>query len=413
MLLTDYISEQDANELMERYYRGDLVSELLLEYDIPVTASKLITLFPPRTLKRQCPYCDENLQQKRPSKSAMNDRWHNSTNFPYCPSCNHTEIDETSHRFQQCHCNNCQEIRDAIAAQEVAKEQDAINRYLAKDEIAPVEYFSLNHTQYLYLATLLRGAGDESCEHIIGDKIFGSVLTEKGKPVPISPSTEFTREEMMMTLWNSGVIRLSDESPLDGFSIAQDDDGLFVKGVYLNKCWWKQNTTMQDTGYLLSPGMAMDFDECLDLWKKIAKAEIIRYLNVSRDEINLNSPIGPKTNDLIDWILERYSVAQAYNFIWRGVREALHFNEKNGISGKHASNMVISSIRRRAEKAFATDTEVECYGRTEPPSLVAQLFYDYMLGIGERGFTECPNMDAVIDAISARLNEDEDESSDE
>lgn len=411
MNLTDYISGEKAEELKLRYYKGEPVQNLLIEYDIPVTASKLVNLFPPKVLNLLCRHCGKNMVQKYPSRTAIKSMWNDSTKLPFCPCCKHIYIEEvTSKPNQKCLCQECKHEYKQALEDIHSEERHAADEYIYNRFVDNRELNSIGQTERLFLAALFRGAGDENCASIIGGRLYSHVLSDKGRMIQIAPTNEFIKDTMLMGLWNNKILSLSFETDVSGFAFTREEENLTVEGVYLDKCIWDHNIYLINNEQILSPGKIINVEECFNLWRLIAKAEIIKYLTQQRNDVNLDAPVGSKTHSLISWLLDRYSASQAYNFIWRGIRDTIYIKEKNGLSRKHAANIVIPSIQRRAERCYNEGVVIEGYNRTEPLSIIAELLYDNVLGIGEAAFTTCPNLETIENLVSVQ---EETESSNE
>ena len=84
----NHLSNEEVETLMQRYYAGEAVANLLKEYDISVHASELYKLFPPEVFPNyKCEYCDESLVVNRTSKT-MKDCPRYEYEL-YCPVCGH------------------------------------------------------------------------------------------------------------------------------------------------------------------------------------------------------------------------------------------------------------------------------------------------------------------------------------
>lgn len=92
-------------------------------------------------------------------------------------------------------------------------------------------------------------------------------------------------------------------------------------------------------------------DEALELWKEIAVAECIEYLQYQLDKVNFEFTPGEKTYKTFEIILNDFSVSQIYGIIWRSVADASKLYLEKGISKKHAANSVIGACERYAERA--------------------------------------------------------------
>ena len=72
-------------------------------------------------------------------------------------------------------------------------------------------------------------------------------------------------------------------------------------------------------------------DEALELWKEIAVAECIEYLQYQLDKVNFEFTPGEKTYKTFEIILNDFSVSQIYGIIWRSVADASKLYLEKGI----------------------------------------------------------------------------------
>lgn len=87
-------------------------------------------------------------------------------------------------------------------------------------------------------------------------------------------------------------------------------------------------------------------------------------------------------------VLQNFSVAQVYNFIWRAGRDAAAFYQRGGVTRSHAANTVIGTIQRNADRARAEEWDVKPYRRDRraPRSMVSEVLFDTALQVGELAF---------------------------
>lgn len=52
-----HLNKSQIDELIEKYYSGIRVDDLLEEYNINVISSNLVKQFPPVSIDQKCPYC--------------------------------------------------------------------------------------------------------------------------------------------------------------------------------------------------------------------------------------------------------------------------------------------------------------------------------------------------------------------
>ncbi|RYZ89198.1 MAG: hypothetical protein EOP04_07455 [Proteobacteria bacterium] len=138
--------------------------------------------------------------------------------------------------------------------------------------------------------------------------------------------------------------------------------------------------------------------ECLQLWRKIGIYECLEYLEVVLTEHKLPAKFGEKTHLVLTELIERFSVGQIYNMMWRAARDAAAFHARVGGPKQHAANTVIGSLQRQADRSNAEGWELKPYRRDRrcPQSMFSQILFDTALQIGERGFDKAPNVEEQI-----------------
>jgi hypothetical protein len=128
-------------------------------------------------------------------------------------------------------------------------------------------------------------------------------------------------------------------------------------------------------------------------WKIMGAWECLEYLIFTGKEHKLTIEPGEKTILLLHKLLNKYSVAQLYSFIWRATKDAVAFYVRENTTKKHAINTIPGAIQRMAEKAEAEGWETVSYRRNFklPQSLMSEVLYNAILKIGDRGFNEVPS----------------------
>ena len=135
-------------------------------------------------------------------------------------------------------------------------------------------------------------------------------------------------------------------------------------------------------------------DEALELWKEIAVAECIEYLQYQLDKVNFEFTPGEKTYKTFEIILNDFSVSQIYGIIWRSVADASKLYLEKGISKKHAANSVIGACERYAERAKINGWDLTQYNRIKdiPQSTLSLFYFNRVLRIGDMGFRVPPTI---------------------
>jgi hypothetical protein len=103
--------------------------------------------------------------------------------------------------------------------------------------------------------------------------------------------------------------------------------------------------------------------EVATVWRRIALHEALAYLRLAMDDHHLNLRVGEKTTLVLEETLERFSIGQTYNFIWRAARDAAAYFQRGDVPRAQAANSAIGRIQRQAERAIVDCWDVKHFGR--------------------------------------------------
>lgn len=371
-----HLTSEEIETLMRRYYDGEAVSKLIKEYNISVHASELYKLFPPEVYQNySCEYCDEFLVINRPSKTTKD--------FPkyerdlYCPICGHKPFQ--SH----CRCKNCLEEERLLRIEQLEQIQEVYSRART-----PVDFSSLSFESKVFLGALCRALLKENLYEIVPYSESEVVLTP----------TDDLRKKLYSNLIHDQIIAVSPQSPLEAFATDSED---FPNTFYTYKVTYFLNLVFPPNKQdlfteILNPSYysADCANEALVLWREIAVAECIEYLQYQLDKVNFEFTPGDKTYKTFEIMLNDFSVSQIYGIIWRAVADASKLYLEKGISKKHAANSVIGACERYAERAKINGWDLTQYNRIKdlPQSELSLFYFNRVLGIGEMGFRVPPTI---------------------
>lgn len=368
----EHLSETQVETLIERYYGGESVKNLLAEFQISVLPAKLYTLFPPEICKNEvCKYCGSFLIRNRLSKTAGR-RMRDNADM-YCPTCGHKPF------AHPCKCDNC--IREAQTIRE-AQEQKIKNFYAR--ERKPLDFADLSFEQRVCLGTLC---------HALGEEDMVEIRPYSGSNRVLAPTNELCAR-IYASLSEAQIISVSPTSPLEAFAV---DD--FPKTYYVYKVRYSINLLFPPDREalfteILNPSYysAEHEGEALALWKKIAIGECLEYLLFQLHNIRFDFTPGEKTKKILDILLNDFSVSQVYEIIWKSVAKTAKWYLGQNTTKRHAANYVISEIERYAERAKANGWNLRGYNRIRelPQSDLSQFFFNRVLGIGDLGFSHPP-----------------------
>jgi hypothetical protein len=137
--------------------------------------------------------------------------------------------------------------------------------------------------------------------------------------------------------------------------------------------------------------------EALKIWKKVALSECKEYLLFVLNEHHFEFSPGEKTTQYLEYALEHFSTAQVYNIIWRAVKDAAAYFQREDVSKRQAANAAIASVQRISERAIAENWDIKPFGRNYKcqRALVSEVLYNFALKISDEGFQLIPNIETI------------------
>ncbi|MBY7025054.1 hypothetical protein FDC27_09925 [Clostridium botulinum] len=380
-----HLSEEQIEDLMNKYYSGIKASELVKEYSINISTSMLYKLFPPEVCTDiLCPICNIEMVKDRKSKSS----YINNGNYEYCIKCDHKNT-------TTCKCILCEQNRKA----KIKKQQEEFKKLKEKKQLLiaqaynlsrhkPIKFSELSFRDRVYIGALLRTA---SCEDMINIEPLNKVDKK------LAPSPEMM-QEIITELYRKEIIVVSPESDIEAFADS-DDDIKFPGAFYIYSVKYVLNIEMKDIhneeiAFILNPDEVLDKDkeEALNIWREIALQECLEYLNYQMKSVKFDFTIGDKTIITFKELLKDFSVSQIYGIIYKSTANATRYYQESNISRKQAANSIVSGCRRYAEKALLEKWDLTKYGRRYdlPQSIISEFFFYRVIKIGELGFDMPP-----------------------
>ena len=371
-----FLTEDEIESLMQRYYAGEAVSKLAKEYNITVRASDLYKLFPPEVCRDfTCEYCGEFLVRKRLSKTRNKAPFDKRDLF--CPTCGHRPFSEG------CNCSHCTELREAHQAALMAQ----IRETYARDEI-PVEFDSLSFREKVFLGAI--------CRSLLKENLY-EIMPYQDSDVILTPADEMT-QELYTTLIYQRAICVSPDNPVEAFNLESED---FPNRFYTYRTMYDLNLVFPSNKKdlferILNPTYYSkeNKEEALALWKEIAVAECVEYLEYQLNKVGFQFSAGDKTHATFDGMLDTFSVSQIFGIIWRAIADSSRLYLQGGISRRHAANSAIGACERYAERAKINKWDLVQYNRPHdlPQSDLSLFYYNRVLEIGEMGFRVPPTI---------------------
>lgn len=371
-----HLSDDQIDMLMQRYYDGENVANLVEEYDIQISSSHLYRCFPPMVCNDYiCDYCHVPLVINRPSKSASKYAMYKKD--LYCAICGHKP-------FQiQCTCINCRNKEEQLRKEQI----EEIKKFYSQ-QTNRIAFSNLSFRNKVYLGALCRAGLKEDLYEIVPYVETNEHLTP----------TDHLSRALYASLIHTNAISVSPDSSLGAFDCKNEkfpnEYDVFKVTYYLNLLF-PENKQSLFTEILNPNYYSHEYkEEALVLWKEIAIEECIAYLKYQLQKVNFEFNPGEKTYKIFEIILEDFSVSQIYGIIWKAVADAARLYLEKGISKKHAANSVIGACERYADRAKLNNWELTHYNRIRdlPESALSAFYFNRVLGIGEMGFKMPPTI---------------------
>lgn len=382
-----HLTMLQIESLMNKYYNGVKASDIIKEYNIDTTSSKLYTLFPTIICEDIiCPVCNEPMYKERDSKSSYS--WNKKK--PFCAICGHT--DEII-----CKCNYCIAEREKVRKLNEERKVRILQEKREKIKkvydlnIVPVNYSELNFREKVFLGALLRTSLSEDMEVILP-------LNDAERE--LAPTIGYIKE-ILSYLIGRGVVSVDSNSSIDAFLDSNEEKDIeFPNVYYITMVKYRINIVGDEDiknilSKIINPKSFSDADkeDALNIWKEIALEECIEYFEYQMKSVRFDFNIGEKTIAIFKDLLENFSVSQIYGIIYKSVANATKYYQESSVSKKQAANSVIGGCQRYAERAMINNWELAKYSRIKelPQSMISEFFFDRVIGVGSLGFNMPPS----------------------
>lgn len=368
-----HLSEAEILELMSRYYAGERVATLLEEFRVNCSASTLCSHFPPEPSAELCRYCDAPMVRPRRSKS-----WSSGSTLR-CSQCAHIES-------SWCSCTGCKaewlKEEDIRIRQRHAKIQQfcSANWAYSPTQIQPEQ---LTARQAVALISLIRSGA------WLDDSRIGPMSASGIRFAPYAPDFQSNLIECLIT---ADLLSPDPASPSRAFI---ERDGQF-EGMGFGQAHWvlRMPDAVRFVQALEVLIASEDWpeswtDECYQIWHELAFAECWEFCAYSLRQRSLPIPGATALTALITNMLRDFSVSQCYQLLWASAGDAVDYRARKGVTAPHASNYMIGSCQRRADRVRAEDWEIKGFRRNFELSRtqLSHVLHDMFFKHGESGFT--------------------------
>ncbi|MFN5027779.1 MAG: hypothetical protein ACK5D9_01395 [Burkholderiales bacterium] len=375
-----HLRQAQVQELIDRYYKGESVRSLLDAYKVDLPASRLVLHFPPeQSVTTLCRYCSNPLERLRSS------RYSPSSNRPFsCSACGHKSSG-------YCSCAYCRQAasaeRDALARTAAVEAAEYNLRQFAEHPPVPVQALSFrNSVSLLAVMRAMKSSGEQSC---VGPALEAAL--------PVCPTFEMTYR-ILSELYEIGVL-LPTAGPSDSVASVKHK----IECSDLLSMAWALNCGDFDILELDSSLRARlgahatsgtVSSEAQLLWSEITCEECRQIMNHLWSERNIKMPGYEKVADTISSLLRDFSVSEIYFFFWIGAARTSDAIAKGSTNSFQAPYYALQVARNKAAEVLQGKIERRRFNRNPllTRSEISYVLFDTVLGIGEHGFTERPNL---------------------
>ena len=198
--------------------------------------------------------------------------------------------------------------------------------------------------------------------------------------------------EILKQLYRDNILLIDPSSNLSAFNFHNDGSFSFSITEVIWLINYKDNISSLQSMIGEIVCMPEFFDtyslEIKQLCEEVALQECLAYLDYQLTARHFVFSPGEKTKAVFNKLLQKYSVAQMYNFIYMACRYASDKYQKRQIPKKQAANLIPGVVQRYGERAEAEGWEIKSYKRdfNLPQSELSVVLYDVILGKPDGGF---------------------------
>lgn len=243
----------------------------------------------------------------------------------------------------------------------------------------PFDFSKASPGQIIFLLTLIRFSANEELSKLQAySDIYG---------IRFTPNENYSIE-ILEQLYDDKILLIDPNSNLSAFD--------FHDKKFITKVSWLINYKDDISSILSMIGEIVCMPEFFDtysleikqLCEEVALQECLAYLDYQLTARHFVFSPRKKTKEVFNKLLQKYSVAQMYNFIYRACRYASDEYQKRQISKEQAARLIPGAVQRYGERAEAEGWEITPYKRdfNLPQSELSVVLYDAILGKPDGGF---------------------------
>lgn len=367
-----HLTEEELAKLIARYYAGEKVVKLLLEFRVDCTVGLLTRYFPPKPTDESCRYC----------RSPLIRPYYPRNGFYIaeirCSGCDHEES-------SRCCCPGCTSVLRLARANLLREQQQRGAEYCLKAwDYSPtnIEPNDLSARDAVALVALVRSCG------WLDDQRIGALRTAK---VPFAPVNSDFQLSMLNGLINAGIAAPDPESR--PYAFKEDKGG--VVGWHHDEASWRLRLpnpaifveSLEDL--IASNNWPQSWGkECIDFSYELASMECWEFFVYSAAKRNFPPPSGAALMTLIKNLLRDFSVSQCYQLFWTAGKDAADFRARKRISTLQAANYMVEACQRHADRSRAEGWRI--IGHARKPDLersqISRVLHDFFLDHGDVTF---------------------------
>lgn len=362
--------------LIERYYGGSPVKLLLQEFDVQCRPSDLFTFFPPQDLHAPCPACGGRWARARQSRESVRARLYRSA-ICHCLDCQHVDS-------PHCGCSHCQSAKEEQRRSDAEAFDSAVAEFCSPFQVVRKDLRGIEELG-LWDATALLTLYRATTE--VAPGVRTAIID---CPIRFAPTYDFG-QLILMSLVDRGYLAPDPDSPPGAFSLQHGELDLDA-----TRLWWRVlvpnlNEIVAEIERASIGGSLPNqwHLQAAETHLFLAEAECVAYFSLCAAERGIPDVRPPRLRDLIANLLVDLSVSQAYRPIWMAARTTADFMVRERPPRSRAGNYMVTCAQSWIDRARAEHWDIKPFRRRFelPQSLVGQVLYDAILGIGDRGFT--------------------------
>tara|TARA_R110000737_G_scaffold31063_4_gene49608 strand:- start:1794 stop:3161 length:1368 start_codon:yes stop_codon:yes gene_type:complete len=382
-----HLSSEQIEALYDEYLSDIKVIDLIEKYNIDVTPSGLVRLFPPLKLDdNHCPYCEVAMYKKRASKTSY------SEHPPKCIECGHVESIIRGSGWNICRCEGCLAFR----LEEANKKSELRTQIIAKKYDPEVKkrinYEDVKLKDKLSLLSLLLMQSDDKFKFILP-------LNDSLRVCEFTPTNRLN-VKYLQSLYKTGCLIVDPSSKVESFSEESE-----YEDFYINRVQWLNNISImgeeRSSIKELFKKLHQDLverplqgyeDIVLELMQEIAVEEVIQNIYMRSKELSVDFTAEDKTRTLVKELLASFSVSEIYYFVKKAVEGAHLYYQKGGAKNKrHAGNTIPNKMLSLGQRSISESWKRYEYNRHHdcPRSQISKVLYEVIFKDEDAGFSKC------------------------